>query len=139
MSRAMEDIKRMICEALDEIAEKGEISAGDIDVLYKLIVSKEKLLRIEELEEDLGYSEDGEWSAEGSYGRSNSYRRGNSYDGNSYNRGNSNARGNYARRDSRGRYSRDAESIKSKMMDMMNSGDFTSSQRQALQRIMDEM
>ena len=139
MSKSMEDIKRMICDELDEIAEKGEMSAGDLDVIHKLVVTKEKLLRIEELEEDLGYSEDGEWSAEGSYGRSNSYRRGNSYDGNSYNRGNSYARGMNARRDSRGRYSRDSESVKSKMMDMMNSGDFTSSQRQALQRIMDEM
>lgn len=134
MSKSMEDIKRMICEELDEIAEKGEISAGDLDVLYKLVVTKEKLLRIEELEEDLGYSEDGEWTAEGSYMRGNSYRR-----GSSYGRGNSYARGMSARRDSRGRYSRDGESIKAKMMDMMNGGDFTSSQRQALQRMIDEM
>lgn len=137
MSRSMEDIKRMICDELDEIAEKGEMSAGDLDVIHKLVVTKEKLLRIEELEEDLGYSE-GDWSAEGSYRRGNSYGN-NSYNSNAYNRGNSYARGMSARRDSRGRYSRDGESIKSKMMDMMNGGDFTSSQRQALQRMIDEM
>lgn len=134
MENSMEEIKIMICRELDEIAEKGEMSAGDLDVIHKLVVTKEKLLRIEELEDDLGYSEDGEWTAEGSYMRGNSYRR-----GSSYGRGNSYARGMNARRDSRGRYSRDAESVKAKMMDMMNSGEFTSSQRQALQRVMDEM
>ena len=54
----MEDLKRMICTELEEIAKKGEMSAGDLDTVYKLIVSKEKLLRIDELEEKLGYSED---------------------------------------------------------------------------------
>lgn len=136
MDKSMEEIKRMLCKELDELADKGEMSPGDLDVLYKLVVAKEKLLRIEELEEDLGYSEDGEWSAEGSYGRGNSYQG-----GSSYGRGRSYARGSYAgaRRDSRGRYSRDGESVKAKLMDMMNSGEFTSSQRQTLQRMMDEM
>ena len=46
---ATEDLKRMICTELEEIAKKGEMSAGDLDTVYKLIVSKEKLLRIDEL------------------------------------------------------------------------------------------
>ena len=59
MEKTMENLKDMICTELEEIAHKGEMSAGDLDTVYKLIVSKEKLLRIDELEEKLGYSEDG--------------------------------------------------------------------------------
>ena len=40
---------------------------------------------------------------------------------------------------SRDGYSRAAEDIKERMMDMLNSGDFTSSQRQSIQRMIDEM
>ena len=133
MAKEMEDIKRMICEELEEIAQKGEMSAGDLDVIYKLVVTKEKLLRIEEIEEEMGYSQDG-MSYEGSYGR-RSNSNDNSYDRasrNSYGRGNS-----YARRDSKGRYSRDG--LRDKMMELMESGDFSNSQRQSLQRVIDEM
>ena len=56
--------------------------------------------------------------------------------GSSYTRGSSYARG---RRYSRDGYSRAAEDIKERMMDMLNSGDFTSSQRQSIQRMIDEM
>lgn len=133
MKDSMEMIKQMLCKELDELAEKGEMSAGDLDAVYKLIVAKEKLLRIEELEDELGYSEDGDWRAEGTYARGSSYTRDGGMRG-SYARGNS-----YARRDSRGRYSRDAESMKEKMMDVLRSGDFTSSQRASIQRIIDEM
>lgn len=110
MNDSMENLKRMICKEIDEIAEKGEMSPGDLNVINKLIVTKEKLLRIEEIEEDLGYSEDGEWRANGSYGRGNSYTGGN----NSYGRGSSYARDNsYARgrRYSRDGYSRVADDV----------------------------
>lgn len=132
MGNSMEEIKRMICEEIDEIAKKGEMSAGDLDIVNKLVLTKEKLLRIEELEGELGYSEAGEWNANGSYARGNSYMNGNSYS----RRNSSYARG---RRYSRDGYSRAADDIKERMMDMLNNGDFTSSQRQSIQRIMDEM
>lgn len=130
MSRKMEELKNMICDALDEIAEKGEMSAGDLETIHKLVVTKEKLLRIEELEDDLGYdhnsySRDGEWTANGQYSRDNSYRRVNSYSRNN-------------RRDYRGRYSMDG-GAKEKMMELLDSGELNNSQRQALQRLIDEM
>ena len=65
----MDELKEMICRELDEIASKGEMSAGELDTIYKLVITKEKLLRIEELEDDLGYSY-GIWNASGSYGMS---------------------------------------------------------------------
>lgn len=132
MSRKMEDLKEMICKELDEIAEKGELSAGDLDTIYKLIISKEKLLRIEEIEGDMGYSEDGDWRAEGSYNRGSSYRDSSyrSMRGNSYaNRGKHYVRGHYSY----------ADDIKSRLREMMESGELTASQRNAMQRAMDEM
>lgn len=112
--KAMEQIKDMVCQELEDIARKGELSAGDLDVVHKLVVTKEKLLRIEELEQDLGYSE-GQWSGE-------SDTRG-SYRGGSYSR----------RRDSRGRYS-----SRDKVMDMMDNGEFSYAQSQAIRSMMDE-
>lgn len=102
MNDSMENLKRMLCKEIEEIAKKNDLSASDLDLVHKLVITKEKLLRIEELEEDLGYSEAGDWRAEGTYGRGGSYARGNSY------------RDPYTRRASMGRYSRAAESTKAK-------------------------
>lgn len=54
--QAMDNLKEMICRELEMISEKGELSAGDLDMVYKLAVAKEKLLKAETLEEELGYS-----------------------------------------------------------------------------------
>lgn len=76
----MEELKEMLCEELDKIAKKGELSAGSLDVVDKLTHSIKSIGAIMAMEE-----------AEDS--------------GNSYAGGYSNARGQ--RRDSRGRYSRE--------------------------------
>ena len=127
----MEQIKEMLCEELEELAQKGEMSAGDLDVIYKLIVAKEKLLRIEELEEELGYSEEGSMSGD-SYRRSGAYRNGSS-------RRSRNAYGNgsYARRTSRGSYSMATEDPRGKMQELLRTTDLTDEQRQFIQRAME--
>lgn len=134
----MDELKEMICRELDEIALKGEMSAGELDTVYKLIVAKEKLLRIEELEGELGYSQaNGNWSANGSYARGPYSREG--YDRNSY--GNSYGRHLVRGHYSRGRYSMDdgrnymTEQIRSMMEDpAINPAD-----RQVLMRAMDQL
>lgn len=135
-NRSMEDLKDIICRELDEIAEKGEMSAGELDTVYKLIVAKEKLLRIEELEEDLGYSSAGDWTARGSYGHysRDSYDMGNG--GNSYN---NYSRYSGARRDGRGRYSRDdgTEMLRNRMQQMMQEGGLNQADRKALEKAME--
>lgn len=95
----MHKIKEMLMEELYEYEEKakkmsgGKISAGDLETLHKLTDTVKNIDKIEMLE-DGGYSEDGgRWEAMGSYeGGGNSYARG---------------RGRNAKRDSRGRYSRE--------------------------------
>ena len=90
----LETLKKMLCKELEEIAGKGELTAGSLETVHKLtdtIKNIDKIMMLEEDDEG-GYSErGGMWDASGVYG-DHSYARG---------------RGRYAKRDSRGRYSRD--------------------------------
>ena len=100
---ALYDLKETLHKELEEIAEKGELNAGDLETVHKLTDTIKNIDKICMLEEDDdGYSNAGEWSADGRgvYGRGNSYAR----------RGEHYVRGHYSRDDGyygrRGRYSR---------------------------------
>lgn len=125
----MEDLKHMICTELEEIAKKGEMSAGDLDTVYKLIVSKEKLLRIDELEEKLGYSE----SRYPRYSRDGESDGGSSY-GRHY------VRAHYSR-DGRGRYSMDEgrTMLADQIRDMIDNSDLSQTQKGALRKAMEAL
>ena len=103
----METLKDLLCAELEDYAEKGKkankMSAGDLEAIHKLTDTVKNILKIDMLEEEAGYSEDGHYMGEGRiYGTS--YESGYSErGGSSYARG----RGRYAKRDSMGRYSRD--------------------------------
>ena len=77
----MEELREMLCEELDKITKKGELSTGSLDVIDKLTHSIKSIDTIMAME-DAGYSNESGYS----------YARG---------------RGGNARRDSMGRYSRD--------------------------------
>ena len=100
----MHDLKDLLCAELEDYAEKGKksgkMSMGDLESIHKLTDTVKNILKIDMLEEESGYSEDGHYMGEGRI-------YGTSYDG--YDRGTSYARGRgrYAKRDSMGRYSRD--------------------------------
>ena len=103
----MHDLKDLLCAELEDYAEKGKksgkMSMGDLDSIHKLTDTVKNILKIDMLEGEIGYSEDGAYMGEGRiYGTSydDEMRRGGGY---SYARG----RGRYAKRDSMGRYSRD--------------------------------
>lgn len=88
----LEDLRETLCRELDEIAEKGELSAGDLETVDKLTHTLKNLDKIMMGGE---YSNAGDWYAMGNYGRDgyrDDYRGGNSYRG--------------RKRDSMGRYSR---------------------------------
>ena len=108
----MEDLKDLLCAELEDYAEKGKksgkMSMGDLDSIHKLTDTVKNILKIDMLEEESGYSEDGHYMGEGRiYGTSydDEMRRGGGY---SYARG----RGRYAKRDSMGRYSRDGRGMR---------------------------
>ena len=98
----MHDLKDLLCAELEDYAEKGKksgkMSMGDLESIHKLTDTVKNILKIDMLEEESGYSEDGHYMGEGRI-------YGTSYDG--YDRGTSYARGRgrYAKRDSMGRYS----------------------------------
>ena len=83
----MHELKDKLCDELEEIARKGELGAGDLEIIHKLTDTIKNIDKIEMLE-DGGYSQAGDWEIEG-----RAYNRGNSYRG--------------RKRDSMGRYSRD--------------------------------
>ena len=102
----MHDLKDLLCAELEDYAENGKksgkMSMGDLESIHKLTDTVKNILKIDMLEDESGYSEDGAYMGEGRiYGTSydDEMRRG----GYSYARG----RGRYAKRDSMGRYSRD--------------------------------
>ena len=101
----MEDLKDLLCSELEDYAEKvkksGKLSMADLESIHKLTDTVKNILKIDMLEEESGYSEDGRYMGEGRiYGTS--YESGYSErGGSSYARG----RGRYDRRDSMGRYS----------------------------------
>ena len=103
----MHDLKDLLCAELEDFAEKGKksgkMSMGDLETVHKLTDTVKNILKIDMLEEESGYSEDGHYMGEGRiYGTS--YESGYSErGGSSYARG----RGRYAKRDSMGRYIRD--------------------------------
>ena len=93
----MHKIKEMLMNELYEYEDKakkvngGKLSQSDVERIHKLTDTVKNIDKIEYLESEEGYSEDGHYMGEGRiYGTS--YARG---------------RGRNARRDSMGRYSRD--------------------------------
>lgn len=99
--KALYNLKDKLCDELDEIAHKPDLSAGDLETVHKLTDTIKNIDKICMIEEK-GYSEDG-------YSRSDDRRS--SYAG--------------RRRDSMGRYSRDGskEHMVSKLEDMMHDTD----------------
>ena len=90
----MHDLKDLLCAELEDFAEKGKkagkMSMGDLETVHKLTDTVNNILKIDMLEDETGYSEDGHYMGEGRiYGTS--YARGRTR----------------AKRDSMGRYSRD--------------------------------
>ena len=129
----MHELKDKLCEELEEIARKPEMSAGDLEAAHKLTDTIKNIDKIEMLEEDDGYSRDGDWEMEGR----GSYNRGSSYRG--------------RKRDSMGRYSRTGrmypdrvysrDSAKDRMMEQMEDmmGGANEREKEILRRAMDQL
>lgn len=98
----LDALKDMLCEELEEITRKGELSAGDLDTAHKLTDTIKNIDKIQMLE-DGDYSRTGEWEADmrGTYGRGNSYS----------NRGRHYVRGHYSRNDGREKMIADIEDM----------------------------
>ena len=98
----MHELKEKLCDELDEIARKGELGAGDLEIIHKLTDTIKNLDKIEMLE-DGGYSQAGDWEADmrGTYGRGSSYRGRKRDSMGRYSREGRGGRGGYSRHDSK--------------------------------------
>lgn len=136
---AMNKIKDMVCLELEELAKKGKLTAQDLDIVYKLVITKEKLLRTEQIEDEMGYSQDGGWTARGNYSRG-AYPR-TAYPMDSYGRGDSYGMEPYGQSMSRGRYSMDdgRSMMGDRLTEMMNDPNLSQQERAALKKAMDSM
>lgn len=134
----MYELKEKLCEELEEIARKPEMSAGDLEAVHKLTDTIKNIDKICALEEDGGYSEAGDWEGRGSYNRGSSYaNRGKHYVRGHYSRDGYNNRGDYSRD---GGYSRhDAkEAMMEQAREMMENAT-TDREREAIRRFMSEL
>lgn len=120
--KAMYDLRDMLCKELDEIARKGELGAGDLDIAHKLVSTIKNIDKIDLMENE-GYSRDNDYSqrrySRDSYGGGSSYaRRGTHY--------------------VRGHYSRDGakDDMKRQLQEMLDNAD-DDTIRNAIQRCMD--
>lgn len=90
--KKMDELKDVLCEALEKIAKKGDVNPTDLDNVFKLTESIKNLMKIEDMGMDNGAS-----SAR--YRGSRSYGDG-SYNNSSY----SDADSSYRRWEARGSY-----------------------------------
>lgn len=80
--KALYELKDKFEMELEELARKGELGAGDLELAHKLTDTIKNIDKICALEEDGGYSEAGDWEGRGSYNRGSSYaNRGNTTSG----------------------------------------------------------
>lgn len=70
--RALMELKEMFCDELEEIAGKGEMSAGDLETVHKLTDTIKNIDKICMFDDTSDYSQMGEWEMEG---RGHSYAR----------------------------------------------------------------
>lgn len=130
---AMNKIKDMVCMELEEFSKKGKLTAQDLDIINKLVVTKEKLLRTEQIESEMGYSQDGGWQARGNYSRAGYPRT--AYPMDAY------AMDPYEQSMRSGRYSMsDGRSmIGDRIGEMLNDPNLTQQERMVLKKAMESM
>lgn len=117
--KAMYELRNMLCDELDELARKGDLGAGDLEIAHKLTGTIKNIDKIEMMEDD-GYSRDGDYSRDGGYSRGGDWQadmRGTYGRGSSYaRRGTHYVRGHYSRADS-------MEHLREQINDMMRETD----------------
>lgn len=132
----MHELKEKLCDELEEIARKGELGAGDLEIVHKLTDTIKNIDKIDMLEDD-GYSQAGYRDGGSSYNRGSSYA----------NRGKHYVRGHYSRdgysmegRGNRGGYSRhDAKEAMMEQMEMLMEQAGSEREREAIRRCISQL
>ena len=134
----MDKLRDKLCDELDEIADKKDLSAGDLEMVHKLTDTIKNIDKIGMLEEGGGYSQAGDWEMDGR----GSYNRGSSYRGRKRDSmGRYSREGNYSSaRNGRGGYSRhDAKEAMMEQMEMLMEQAGSEREREAIRRCMGQL
>lgn len=123
------DLKEMLMDEIQEIADKGQMTAGDLETVHKLTDTVKNIDKICMLEDDGGYSRDGRMMYDDG---GSSYRSGGGRYSREMNGGYSGAR----RRDRMGRYSRDG--MVDKLREMMDDAGSTK-EKEAIRKAIDQI
>ena len=139
--KVYDQIKNMLCDELEEIAKKKELTTNSLDVIYRSVDVIKDLATISAMEQEYpseGYSKDSGYS-QGYFGRMPFY----AYDDGMVH-DSSYGRGRYAQRDARGRYSSDGRSYdysgdtKEELRQIMNRAS-NDRERDAIRKVLDSM
>lgn len=126
--KMIEKLKDKLCGELETVARKSQFSPSDLDTMQKMIVSIEKLMKIEEMEEGGEYSERYSRAGRRNYGSYNdSY--GDSY-GDDYSGRQHWVRGHYSRAEG-------ASMVKDHIRKMMDENEISGNDRRTLERAME--
>lgn len=136
--KMIDKLKDKLCDELETVSRKTTMSSSDLDSIHKLVLSIEKLMKIEEMEGESEYSQrsygmmpnsmrGGNWDAKGSYARG--YDNDNSY-ANDYSGRRHFVRGHYSRDDG-------TAMIREKIETMMNDNQISGNDRRILEKAMD--
>lgn len=117
MSKKLQGLKYMLMDELEQFADKGSISSGDLEPIYKMSGAAKRIACLCQMEDEGGYSRN---SYDDDYGRR-------SYD-----------MGRSGRRDSRGRYSRDDGTMREHLQAMLREAK-DNREREQIQRFMEDM
>lgn len=144
--KALYDLRDKLCEELEEVAQKQELSMGDLDTVHKLTDTIKNIDKICMMDEGGGYSQAGDWEARGRFGR-NSYDDGDAYamDGmrGGYSReGGYRQSGRRGRSRTTGRYVSRAEGkdkMRETIEDMLQESELSPEEARSLKRALDSL
>ena len=137
--KKMMELRDMLCEELDKLTSKGQVTSGSLELIEKLTASIHYIDEIMQMEEG-GYSNDGYSNARGRYAKRDSmgrYSSDNDYSGRmSYDYANDGySREGYSRD---GGYSRDSKHMVNQLRSMMQ-GVSDEKTRQAMERCISQI
>ena len=128
---SLHKLKKMMCRELDEISNKGDMSAGDLEAVHKLTDTIKNIDKIMYLEGDSEYSRGGDWDTSGRYSRGR-YPDMDYGDYSNARRGQHSLRGHYSYNDAK-------MQVKETIKDMMHDSNLSSTDQAALGRALAEL
>lgn len=128
---SLHKLKKMMCRELDEISNKGDMSAGDLEAVHKLTDTIKNIDKIMYLEGDSEYSRGDDWNTSGRYSRGR-YPDMDYGDYSNSRRGQHYVRGHYSYNDAK-------MQVKETIKDMMHDVNLSSAEQAALGRALAEL